>query len=143
MASLISRMRFWLRGSAVECHVVVWPVHDGDRADCGLGTQLGGDGHQDQVRPLAVIGLGADDNRGTLLGGGLVGERERDNDDVAEMVRHGGPLCLVVDIVFGIVPNLGKGRHRSGSGGMDKLAVGISQGEEVHEVLDLCNAGRR
>ena len=65
------------------------PVHDCDLAHGGCGANLAGDGHQDEVRPLALIRLGADDDGGALLGGGLIGEGKRNDDDVSEAVGHG------------------------------------------------------
>jgi len=65
------------------------PVQDSDLANGGRRPHLAGDGHQDQVGPLAVIRLGADDDRGALLGGGLVGEGKGNDDDVSEAVGHG------------------------------------------------------
>lgn len=65
------------------------PVHDCDLADGGCGADLAGDGHQDEVGPLALIRLGADDDGWALLGGGLIREGERNDDDVSEAVGHG------------------------------------------------------
>jgi hypothetical protein len=44
---------------------------------------------------------------------------------------------VVVDVVFGIVPDLGKGGHGRGGGGVGQLAIGVSRGEEVDEILAL------
>jgi hypothetical protein len=49
------------------------PLRDGDLAG---GPRLAGDGEDDEIRTLAVVGVAADDDRGAALGGGLVGERE-------------------------------------------------------------------
>jgi hypothetical protein len=65
------------------------PAHDGDLANGGRGSDLAGDGHQDQVGALALVSLGADDDRGALLGGDLIREGKRNDDDVSESVGHG------------------------------------------------------
>jgi len=51
------------------------------------GSRLGSDGHDDQVDALAVERIGADDDRRAFLGGGLIREGKRDEDDVAEGER--------------------------------------------------------
>jgi hypothetical protein len=71
------------RPAACQCTTTATSPDGGCRAD------LAGDGHQDQVGPLAVICLGADDDRGAFLGGGLIGEGKRNDDDVSEAVGHG------------------------------------------------------
>jgi len=64
--------------------------------------------------------------------------------DVAEMVGHGsGALRLALDVVLGLSQTLANAGTEAAGGGMDKLAVGIPQGEKVHKVLDLSNTGRR
>jgi hypothetical protein len=71
---------------------------------------LAGDGHQNEIRPLAPVGFGADHDRGTFLGRSLVGEGKRNQDDAAELVDHGSErLERVVHVVFGIVPDLREG----------------------------------
>jgi len=47
-------------------------------------SRLGSDGHDDEVDALAVKSVGADDDRRAFLGGGLIREGKRDEDDVAE-----------------------------------------------------------
>src|SRR5438132_11318186 len=52
----------------------------------GWPKNLARDRHHDHVRPAAMIGGGTDDDGGTLLRGGLVGERKRYENDVAEII---------------------------------------------------------
>ena len=53
------------------------------------GLDLTGHGHDDEIGPLGVVGLGADHHRWALLGGGLIGKRKRHQDDIAELKgRH-------------------------------------------------------
>jgi len=47
--------------------------------------RLAGDGEDDEIRPLAVVGVAADDDGGAALAGGLVGEGERDEEDVPKV----------------------------------------------------------
>ncbi len=64
-------------------------MDDGDLTDGGCGTGLAGDRHQEEIGALSLVGVGTDDEGRALLGGGLVGEGERDDDDVAEAEGHG------------------------------------------------------
>jgi len=42
--------------------------------------------HDDEIALRGVVGGAANDDRGALLGAGLVGERERDQEHVAEAI---------------------------------------------------------
>src|SRR5690606_5390894 len=61
------------------------PPGDGRLAECGGGAELAGDGEDDEVGAVAVVVGGGDDGGGSLLAGGLVGEGERDQDEVSEL----------------------------------------------------------
>src|SRR5690606_2691726 len=60
-------------------------ISDRRLAECGCGAKLAGDGEDDEVGTVAVVVGGGDDGGGSLLGGGLVGEGERDQDEVSEL----------------------------------------------------------
>jgi hypothetical protein len=62
------KQRLDYRGFQKSCHL----------PNGGGRPKLAGNGHHDEVRALALIGLGADYDGGTLLGRSLVGEGERD-----------------------------------------------------------------
>ena len=73
------------------------PLDDGGLADAGGGAHLARHGEDHEIRPLAVVGIAADDDGGPAFAGGLVGEGERDEDQVPELIaghsrrRRGGP----------------------------------------------------
>jgi len=50
------------------------PLRDGRLTEGRLRPRLAGDGEDDEIRPLAVVGVAADDDGGAALGGGLIGE---------------------------------------------------------------------
>jgi len=52
------------------------------------GLENGGDRHHHNIGPRRILCATADDHGGTLVSGGLVGEWEAYQDDVAEFKRH-------------------------------------------------------
>lgn len=60
------------------------PVLDEGLAESERGPDLAGDGHQDHVGPLALIGAAADHDGRPLLRSLLVGERKTHQHDIAE-----------------------------------------------------------
>ena len=65
------------------------PLRNDDLTERSLRPHLARDGEDDEVRPLAVVGVAADDDGGAALAGGLVGEGKRDEDDVTECLLIG------------------------------------------------------
>ena len=62
------------------------PIVDDGLAESARGADLAGDGQDDQIGALTLIGGAADDHSGALLGGGLIGERKRHQHDCAKGV---------------------------------------------------------
>jgi hypothetical protein len=69
------------------------PANLNDEFTEGAGAaELARDRHQNQIATCVVIGGARDDDAGSLLGDGLVGERKRHQHDVAELITHGWRL---------------------------------------------------
>src|ERR1700730_5934182 len=63
-------------------------MDDPDLTKYSRRAELAGDRHHDDVGPGGVVFAVADYDGGALLRGGLAGERERHQDDIAEAKEH-------------------------------------------------------
>jgi integrase len=90
-----------------------------------------------KIGALAIVSLGADDHRRTPLDRGLVRERERYDDHVAEAQCHRDSIHKVVDVILGIAPGLAERGFRSARRRPDQLAIGVPLRDEIDEILDL------
>lgn len=62
-----------------------FPLCDGWFPDLVAGPDLTRDGEDDEIGPIAAVGLGADDDGGPLLAGGLIGKRKRHEQDISKL----------------------------------------------------------
>jgi len=65
------------------------PFDDSRLTDSGRGPNLARDGHENDVRPFAVVCLGADDDGRAPLGRRLIRERKRNHDHITKGEPHG------------------------------------------------------
>ena len=72
-------------------------------------AKLAGNRHNHQIGLGVIIGLAADHDRRALLGGGLIREWERPGTTAPNSSR-------IVNVVFRVAPDRGKGRQASGGG---------------------------